>query len=436
MPAKKKTAAEENEKETKATGTKKTATTARASKSATASQAASKAATAGSAKASTAKKAKATEAEPKTTAKKTSSAARSRATKESLSKPADQPEKIKTAASKAAAKTTKAAAAKRTTTRTRKTAEQSPVAGTDTQPVIEEAAIASSSPTDVREHFVATLHAVPPQAPQRDLPPEYGDTKIVLLVRDPEWVFAYWELNDETRAQYSIPRTGQARRLVLRVYNITGRDWPRENAQYFFDIDVGPYANNWYIRVPESDAQWVAELGVFDEQGEYVPIVASNVVHTPRDGMSPETDEQWMVIEETFRKLFESSGGTRIRDGWRGSEELWRHLQKQVLPSLAGAAQLGGSGALMGSGGVAAAKPAGAPGAFWLQAETELILYGATEPTAKVTVNDEPVQLRADGTFTLRFALPDGTRKLVVRAVSADAQHERIITKEVRKLTK
>ncbi|MCX7625349.1 MAG: DUF4912 domain-containing protein [Candidatus Sumerlaeaceae bacterium] len=259
---------------------------------------------------------------------------------------------------------------------------------------------------------------------------------MVLLVRDPEWVFAYWELNDETRARYGVPRSGQAKRLVLRVYNITGRKWPEENAQYFFDIDVGPYANNWYIRVPESDAEWVAELGVFEDNGEYVPIVASNAVRTPRNGMSSETDEQWMVIEETFRKIYESSGGLRIRDGWRGSEELWRHIQKHVAPALAGGVQMGGSAGIAGSGGVAAVKVPSAQSAFWLQAETELILYGATEPTARVTVNEEPVALRPDGSFSLRYALPDGTLILTVKAVSADGQHERMIVKEIRKLTR
>ncbi len=338
----------------------------------------------------------------------------------------------KSRTTKSAAKTTKAT----TSTRSRSKAKPAAQAIAEENVVAEPPAAVAVAPTDVREHFVETLHPLPAPPPERDLPPEYGDTKIVLLVRDPEWVFAYWEINDETRQRYELPRTGFRKRLVLRMYNVTGRKWPEEKAQYFFDIDVGPYANNWYIRVPESDASWVGELGVFEDNGEYVPIVASNVVHVPREGMSPETDEEWMVIEETFRKIFESSGGTRIRDGWRGSEELWRHIQKHVLPALQGGAQLGGSAGLMGSGGLAAAKQAPAPSSFWLVAETELILYGATEPTAQVTVNDEPVTLRPDGTFSLRFALPDGEQTLVVKARSADGQHERMITKVVTKRTR
>lgn len=424
-------AAEKSEKEVKAAATKKAAEGATSkTKSTSVKKTSAKAAEASektkaaktetkTTKAATAKKSASEAEEKKTTTKTTTTAAAKKTTKASESK-----------TTKAATSTRKAA-----TTRTKKAAAKTAAEDVASTQVVEEV-LEAPAPTEVREHFVETLHAVPPPPPQRDVPAEYGDTKVVLLVRDPEWVFAYWELNDETRARYGIPRSGHSKRLVLRVYNVTGRRWPEENAQYFFDIDVGPYANNWYIRVPESDAAWVAELGIFEETGEYVPIVASNVVRTPRAGMSPETDEQWMVIEETFRKLYESSGGFRIRDGWRGSEELWRHIEKHVGPALAGGAQLGGSAGMPGSGGVAAAKAPSVPSAFWLQAETELILYGATEPTAQVTVNDEPVALRPDGSFTLRYALPDGTLTLRVKAVSADGKHERLIVKEIRKLTR
>jgi len=36
---------------------------------------------------------------------------------------------------------------------------------------------------------------------------------------------------------------------------------------------------------------------------------------------------------------------------------------------------------------------------FWFQLDAELIVYGATEPNARVTLQGEPVKLRPDGTF-------------------------------------
>jgi hypothetical protein len=49
-----------------------------------------------------------------------------------------------------------------------------------------------------------------------------------------------------------------------------------------------------------------------------------------------------------------------------------------------------------------------------------LIIYGATEPSAKVTLGGHEIKLRSDGTFSFRFALPDGQYDLPAIAVSAD----------------
>ena len=57
---------------------------------------------------------------------------------------------------------------------------------------------------------------------------------------------------------------------------------------------------------------------------------------------------------------------------------------------------------------------------FWFNVDAELIIYGATERDASVTIGGRKIQLRADGSFSYRFALPDGRYDLPVVAVSAD----------------
>jgi hypothetical protein len=57
---------------------------------------------------------------------------------------------------------------------------------------------------------------------------------------------------------------------------------------------------------------------------------------------------------------------------------------------------------------------------FWFNVNAELIVYGATEPGAKVTLGGHEIKLRADGTFSYRFALPDGQYDLPAAAVSPD----------------
>jgi hypothetical protein len=62
---------------------------------------------------------------------------------------------------------------------------------------------------------------------------------------------------------------------------------------------------------------------------------------------------------------------------------------------------------------------------FWFNVNAELIIYGATEPNAKVTLGGHEIKLRSDGTFSYRFALPDGNYDLPAVAVSASGDDAR-----------
>jgi hypothetical protein len=72
---------------------------------------------------------------------------------------------------------------------------------------------------------------------------------------------------------------------------------------------------------------------------------------------------------------------------------------------------------------------------FWFVLGTELLVHGSTEPDARVTCQGRPVELRSDGTFTLRFALPDGTQMIPCMAESADGSQAITITPAVEKET-
>ena len=73
---------------------------------------------------------------------------------------------------------------------------------------------------------------------------------------------------------------------------------------------------------------------------------------------------------------------------------------------------------------------------FRLWVAAELIIYGATEPDARLTVQGKEMKLRGDGSFTMRFALPDGKIEIPVTAVSADRIEERTIETSVDKKSK
>ena len=66
-----------------------------------------------------------------------------------------------------------------------------------------------------------------------------------------------------------------------------------------------------------------------------------------------------------------------------------------------------------------------APRQFWFNVHAELIVYGATEPDATVTLAGRRIDLRPDGTFSVRFALPDGNHQVEASALSSDGVDRR-----------
>ncbi|MDP1854100.1 MAG: DUF4912 domain-containing protein [Candidatus Omnitrophota bacterium] len=71
---------------------------------------------------------------------------------------------------------------------------------------------------------------------------------------------------------------------------------------------------------------------------------------------------------------------------------------------------------------------------FFFEIGTELIVYGRTEPDAEVWLADKKIKLRQDGTFTLRFALPDGKIPLDFSAISNDKVEKRRIATSVERV--
>jgi hypothetical protein len=75
------------------------------------------------------------------------------------------------------------------------------------------------------------------------------------------------------------------------------------------------------------------------------------------------------------------------------------------------------------------------PEGFWFNVNAELVIYGATEASAQVTIGGRQIGLRPDGSFSFRFALPDGSHELPVRAVSTDGKEGREVVLKFRRET-
>ncbi|OGS12434.1 MAG: hypothetical protein A2285_04565 [Elusimicrobia bacterium RIFOXYA12_FULL_57_11] len=267
-----------------------------------------------------------------------------------------------------------------------------------------------------------------PEAEHKALSDSYGTTEASLLPRDPNWMFLYWEITENSRQEICRLHGAdifQKSRQVIRVHEVTAA----AGSGKYFDIPVMHDAKSWYVNVQEGGRAYCCEVGLALPDGTFISIVKTNTVNLPAGRVSDVTDEKWMAVTADFDKLLQLSGVEYIG---KGSGEVAKSLAQrwEMLRAVFSRASSWGVGSMSSQ---TAHKPEQKK--FWLVADCELILYGATEPDAFVTVSGRRVNLNPDGTFSMRFALPDGIIDLPVKAVSKDETDSREIGIKVTRAT-
>jgi hypothetical protein len=123
----------------------------------------------------------------------------------------------------------------------------------------------------------------------------------------------------------------------------------------------------------------------------------------------------WTEAQE--RALADVVSMDRVRRVWMGSLEITELIRRKALLELSSQSAVPTS-----PSGISSLPGARAPIArgFWFNVNAELIVYGATEPNATVSIGGRSIRLRPDGSFSYRFALPDGQYEMPIVAVSAD----------------
>ncbi|HPN73135.1 MAG TPA: DUF4912 domain-containing protein, partial [Candidatus Omnitrophota bacterium] len=121
-----------------------------------------------------------------------------------------------------------------------------------------------------------------------DIPHHYGDNKIVLMTRDPWTVFSYWEIrNDvEDRVKAAIREKGlNPVKSVIRLYQASGND----NEPYLTavsEFELRGWVTSWYIHVDQPGREWLVDIGIIADNGEFFRLARSNRVKTPANYMS------------------------------------------------------------------------------------------------------------------------------------------------------
>jgi hypothetical protein len=309
-----------------------------------------------------------------------------------------------------------------------------------------------------------------------ELPESYGTRKLFLTARDPHWLYAHWDLTHEQ--QNSLNAESTDGHLILRIFAGKIEGHPA------CEIQVHPESRHWFAHVERAGNSYAAELGYYSGLGKWTRVAVSSGTITPPDAAAKEDAAEFATIpfefplarlmqiiedavrdniplaqaiedlrraghpdlpryahsihspviapgparhwtpeqEKALAKIISIDETRRV---WMGSLEITELIRRRLAhegSTTSPVTAFGISSPGLASsptspfGGASAEKARG----FWFNVNAELIIYGATEPDAKVTLGGHEIKLRSDGTFSFRFALPDGKYDLPAVAVSAD----------------
>ena len=126
-----------------------------------------------------------------------------------------------------------------------------------------------------------------------ELPEGYADNRLVLLPRDPQWFYSYWDVTNEHK-QAARVRGGLF--LCLRLYDVTDVIFDGANAHAMWEQEVHELARNWYLHVPSPGRRYCLEIGYRGAEGQWLPLARSNTVPAPVDRPAERVHDEFATI--------------------------------------------------------------------------------------------------------------------------------------------
>jgi uncharacterized protein len=296
-----------------------------------------------------------------------------------------------------------------------------------------------------------------------ELPDGYGESRIMLMPRDPQWAYAYWDVPNDHKEE--LRRQG-GQQLAIRIYDVTDVNLDHQAPHSVQEYLCDEMAREWYLPIPVSDRDYVADIGYRCADGRWLVLARSATVSIPPVYPSDWIEDAFITVNwdedlkgktlytlvppakkqamntngtalEGADRLYDAVFGmTKDTESMRMAGSLFGSMQQTpesavssyVFPSGAGMwAVPTASGQNMSGAGFSGDIAAPRPRQFWLVADAELIVYGATEPDATVTIGDRKIKLNSDGTFRFQMSFQDGVIDYPIKAVAIDGEQTRSI---------
>jgi len=146
---------------------------------------------------------------------------------------------------------------------------------------------------EARKYSVCRDEEIDPQVEdENEIPSSYAETRIVALVRSPQWAYVYWDIQ-RARLKAAMSSKGGLRRVVLRVSCI--------DEESSFDIPLKETDEHRYIHLPQPGCAYVMELVGKNTDQEHV-LASSNVIRTPRGAPAEDrpSDDPILRLSDPF----------------------------------------------------------------------------------------------------------------------------------------
>jgi hypothetical protein len=263
-------------------------------------------------------------------------------------------------------------------------------------------------------------------------PPEGGRSprpvrdRMVLMVRGPHWLHVFWELTVRSiaRAQAALGQEWHGARPTLRLVELESGLHASPSERVVREIAVHGGVKNWFIDVREPK-RYRCEIGYLAASGRFHSLARSNAVSSPTSPQGDTLDAHWGSIAEDCERIYAMSGGFSAEHSSTELQELFEErLRRPMGPP---PARSSGVDEEEGEEGVAG---------FELEVDAEMVVYGATQPGAYVTLQGEPVKVQPDGTFRVRVELPNRRQVLPIVASTADGASRQTVVMAVERNTK
>ena len=279
------------------------------------------------------------------------------------------------------------------------------------------------------------------------------ETRVVFLPRDPQWAYVFWEMSESDR---KVAQRDGASRLCLRLADVTGMQSGNAHPHTLQEVPVDSHSTEWYLPVPVCDRDYRVELG-YRIGTNWMSLAFSSVARVPALHPSEQIMDQFVPfsldaspaevsspaappapaetsVSGLHERLYQSAT-VHFRRRRVGSEEFQEAVDSSANSDRFGMSDSGiglwASGRNeSGLGGVAPRQRS-----FWLVADAELIVYGATDPAARLTIGGEEVPLSTDGTFRIQVPFRDGEQIYPIEATAADGEQKRNITLNFKRQT-